>query len=190
MMVIIPIINYINLKSLIKTLNCPICPNLADNQINLGGLEILYDNIIYFFIIFGLIVSICAYLIFRYQKYSVQRALLLLIVSIIYLTTTILSSQMSIVFVEISKIQITTDFSGVYILFIIIMSLYILKNIFDLIDFKVNHSHYLMDIRKERSASYKYSNSYKKLVRCSKCKYWTGKKKRIPTRYIFHYKEK
>lgn len=25
--------------------------------------------------------------------------------------------------------------------------------------------------------------------RCSKCKYWTGKKKRIPTRYVFHYKK-
>ena len=26
--------------------------------------------------------------------------------------------------------------------------------------------------------------------RCSKCGYWTGKKKQIPTRYIFHYKKK
>ncbi len=26
--------------------------------------------------------------------------------------------------------------------------------------------------------------------RCKKCGYWTGKKKRIPTRYVFHYKEK
>jgi len=25
---------------------------------------------------------------------------------------------------------------------------------------------------------------------CSKCGYWTGKKKRIPTRYVFHLKEK
>jgi len=25
--------------------------------------------------------------------------------------------------------------------------------------------------------------------RCSKCGYWTGKKKRIPTRYVFHLKE-
>ena len=26
--------------------------------------------------------------------------------------------------------------------------------------------------------------------RCKKCSYWTGKKKRIPTRYAFHYKPK
>jgi hypothetical protein len=26
--------------------------------------------------------------------------------------------------------------------------------------------------------------------RCKKCNYWTGKKKRIPTRYIFHFKTK
>ena len=25
--------------------------------------------------------------------------------------------------------------------------------------------------------------------RCSKCGYWTGKKKRIPTRYVFHFKK-
>ncbi len=24
--------------------------------------------------------------------------------------------------------------------------------------------------------------------RCKKCSYWTGKKKRIPTRYVFHFK--
>ena len=26
--------------------------------------------------------------------------------------------------------------------------------------------------------------------RCSKCGYWTGKKKRIPTRYVFHLKKR
>jgi len=26
--------------------------------------------------------------------------------------------------------------------------------------------------------------------RCTKCGYWTGKKKRIPTRYVFHLKKK
>jgi hypothetical protein len=26
-------------------------------------------------------------------------------------------------------------------------------------------------------------------LRCAKCNYWTGKKKRIPTRYIFHLKK-
>ena len=26
--------------------------------------------------------------------------------------------------------------------------------------------------------------------RCKKCNYWTGKKKRIPTRYVFHFKKK
>jgi len=25
--------------------------------------------------------------------------------------------------------------------------------------------------------------------KCKKCGYWTGKKKRIPTRYVFHYKK-
>ena len=25
--------------------------------------------------------------------------------------------------------------------------------------------------------------------RCNKCGYWTGKKKRIPTRYVFHFKK-
>jgi len=27
-------------------------------------------------------------------------------------------------------------------------------------------------------------------LRCPRCSYWTGKKKRIPNRYIFHYKKK
>ena len=26
--------------------------------------------------------------------------------------------------------------------------------------------------------------------RCTRCGYWTGKKKRIPTRYVFHFKKK
>ncbi|MFW9969593.1 MAG: hypothetical protein ACFFDF_05280 [Candidatus Odinarchaeota archaeon] len=171
MTVIIPIINYINLKTLIKNLNCANCPNLADSSINLGGLDTLYNSLIYFFIISGLIVSICAYFIFKYQKYSVQRALLLLIVSIMYFTDTVSSSQLSIIFIEVAKIQIITNFSGVYILFIVIMSLYVFKNVFDVIDFKVNHSHYVNVLRKERSDRTKYNKFHKKLIKCPKCKY-------------------
>lgn len=166
-----PIVNYINFKTLLNSVNCPTCPNLSNNQINLGGLEATYDILIYFFIVFGITISVCAYLIFRFQKYSVRRGILLLAISIMYLISTIASSQLSIIFVEVAKVQIITDFSGVYILLTIIMTLYIFKNLFDLIDFKINQSYYSTILRKKRTAPSLQKKFRRKLDKCPKCKY-------------------
>jgi len=108
---------------------------------------------------------------FRYQKYSVSRGILLLAVSIMYLISTIASSQLSIIFVEVGKVQIITDFSGVYILLIIVMSLYIFKNLFDLTDYKINQSYYSTILRKKRTAPSLQKKFRRKLDKCPKCKY-------------------
>jgi len=108
---------------------------------------------------------------FRFQKYSVQRGILLLAISIMYLISTIASSQLSIIFVEVAKVQIITDFSGVYILLNIVMSLNIFKNLFDLTDFKINQSYYTTILRKKRTAPPLQKKFNRKLVKCPKCKY-------------------
>jgi hypothetical protein len=165
-----PAFSYFNFKILLNQVNCSNCSNLA-SQVNLGGLEATYDILIYFLIILGIVISFCTYFIFNHQKYSLKRGTLLLAVSIMYLISTIALSKLSIIFVEVEKVQIITDFSGVYILLIIIMFGYIIKNLFDLIDFKINQLYYSTFLRKARANSFIKRNIKGKLTKCPKCKY-------------------
>ena len=177
--IIIPIVNYSNFKNSVNMINCPTCPNSTVSQIDLGALEATYDILIYFFVGIGIIIAICAYSVFKFQKYSIKRALLLLLISIMYVLYVAASSQMSIIFIEVSKIQIIMNFSNVYILFIIITSLYLIKNLYDLVDYKLNQSYYssiltdkkIAKFKQKKAARSKLKQSRQKLIKCPKCKY-------------------
>jgi hypothetical protein len=168
MTIIIPLVNYLNFKDLVTSIKCYECTDVLAGRISLGNLEAIYDTLIYLFVILGFVISVCAYLTFKYQRYSVQRGSLTLLVSIMYLISTIGSSQMNTVLIEVAKIQIIMDFSGVYILFMVIMSLYILKNLYDVIDFKINKSYYISSQRQNR---YRRKVRDAKLIPCPQCNY-------------------
>lgn len=181
--IIIPLVTYLNFKNTIRNFNCPDCPESFVNQINLGGMEALYDILIYVFIFVGIIVTISSSFINRFQKYSTQRGVLMLLISIVYFINITFSSQMGTILIEIANIQLVMDSFGVFILFIVIALLYVLKALFDLIDFKINKSQYDKILRKEQAVQVKQKklkNKVKeKLVECPKCKYTcrTGWKK-------------
>ncbi len=148
--IVIPIINYFNFKNSIRSFNCPDCPESLVNQLNLGGMESIYDTLIYVFMIIGIIISVCTYFVHNFQKYSVQRGICILLISIVYLVNSIFSSQMSTIIVGVANVQIIMNSSGVYILFITITSFYVIKATFDVIDFKVNQSYYINKLRSRR----------------------------------------
>lgn len=139
-------------------------------QISLGGMEDLYDILIYVFVCIGVIVTLCSYFIDRFQKYSIQRGILMCFISVVYLINVIFASQMSEIYLQIANIQIIANFFSVFILFIIISSLYVLKSLFDLIDFKINKYHYDKIIREEKAVRVKQKRK-NELVECLKCKY-------------------
>ncbi len=77
---------------------------------------------------------------------------------------------MSEIYLQIANIQFIANFFDVFILFIIISSLYVLKSLFDLIDFKINKYHYDKIIRREKAVRVKQKRK-NELVECLKCKY-------------------
>ena len=181
--IIIPIVTYLNFKSTIRSFNCPDCPESIVNQIHLGGMEAVYDILIYVFVFVGLLVTVCSYFINRFQKYSIQRGILMLIISIVYFINIIFSSQMSTITIKIANIQLVIKSFGIFILFIVITLLYVLKALFDLVDFKVNKLYYNKIIRREQATKIRQRKLIKqkklKLVVCPKCNYTcrTGWKK-------------
>ena len=60
--------------------------------------------------------------------------------------------------------EITLNLTGVYLLLVVVMSLYVIKNAYDLIDYKINSKYYTRS-RKKRT----FTKS--KLIKCSKCNY-------------------
>ncbi len=104
---------------------------------------------------------------------------MLLLISIMYVLYVAASSQMSIIFIEISKIQIIINFSSVYILFIIIASLFAVKNLYDLVEYKLNQSYYssiltdkkIAKFKQKKAARSKLKQPIQKLNKCPKCKY-------------------
>lgn len=176
--IIMPIVTYLNFKNI--SFDCPECPESFVTQISLGGTKELYDILIYVFVCIGVIVTLCSYIIDRFQKYSIQRGILMYIVSVVYLINVIFASQMSEIYLQIANIHLIANFFGVYILFITISSLYVLKSLFDLIDFKINKYHYDKIIRREKAVRVKQKGKKvkqkgkkvkKELVECLKCKY-------------------
>ena len=165
--IVIPLVNFFNFKNSIRTFDCPVCSESVVNQIYLGGLETIYDILIYIFVLLGFIVSICTYFIHKFQKYSIQRGILVLLISIVYMINSIFSSQMSTIIIRVANVQLIMNSSGVYILFIAVASLYVIKALFDLIDFKINHSYYSSILRNRREARFKQQ----KLTNCPKCEY-------------------
>ncbi len=77
---------------------------------------------------------------------------------------------MSTIFVGVANVQIIINSSGVYILFTIIASFFVIKAIFDVIDFKVNQSYYTNELRRRR-ARFKQKKLGQELAKCPKCKY-------------------
>lgn len=150
--VFLPILGYLQFK------------NSLENDIDLGDLEARYDLIIVWIVIIGILITVCSYLIFSFPKYSVNRGILSLINSILDFIFICFYSQMSIIYIEIENLSITLNLMGVFILIIVIWSLFIFKNLFDLIDFKRNRAYYDKIRRNQKKAT-------KKLLECPECKY-------------------
>jgi len=94
----------------------------------------------------------------------------MLIISIVYFINIIFSSQMSTILIRIANIQL-------------VIKLYVLKALFDLVDFKVNKLYYNKIIRREQATKIRQRKLIKQkkleLVVCPKCNYTcrTGWKK-------------
>ena len=99
-----------------------------------------------------------------------QRGMCTLFISTVYMVNSIFSSQMTTIIIRVGNVRIIMDSSGVYILFIITASFFIIKALFDVIDFKVNQAYYIKKLNHKR-VRFKQKKLGQKLAQCPKCKY-------------------
>lgn len=144
----IPIINYLIFKSSLE------------EGVEAGNLEEKYDTLIIAIIVVGLLISICSYMYFRYPKYSVRKGVITLSHSVLDLIFLIIFSQFAIINIfskndcgscsDYGVSGISLDLSGLYIIIIIVSSLFVLKNAYDLFEFKINEKYYITRLREQR----------------------------------------
>ena len=155
--ILLPIINYIQFKN-----------SLAED-VNLGGFETTYDGLIIWVVIVGIMITVSTYFIFEFPNNSIKRGSVSLMNSVLDVVFIYIFSYMSLINMTYTcqnncRKEITLNLTGVYMLLIIIMSLYVVKNAYDLIDYNINQKYY-------RRNNTKKITKKPKLVKCSKCNY-------------------
>lgn len=110
--------------------------------------------------------TILRYLIFNHLKYSIQRGALNLAFSICSVVFLSLYLGLSFISITSEDSQFSLNLSGILVLLIIIASLFTVKALFDLIDFKIHRIYYSQENRKRLKRF-----PLKSLVECPQCKY-------------------
>lgn len=154
--VLFPIVNYYIFKeSLVQ-------------GIEVGDLEQRYDIIIVMVVCIGVLTTVVTYLIYYFPRYSLKRGYLAFLQSILDILFLIIFSQMSSVSVFFEGSGVIIDFGGVYTLLLIAISLFVFKNIFDIIDFRRNKDFYNRKLRAKEALASKESN---RKIKCGNCGY-------------------
>lgn len=153
LMVLLPVISYIQL-----------IPYFSDSQnISILNFKYQYDIFTVFSILFGSMATVSRYLIYNYEKNSISRGILNLVYSVIIL----IQISLLLIFRTITIFDLNSfiilDLSSFFIVIIILWSLYVFRNVFDLIDFTFNRKIFQKEARKFRK--------FNPLVKCPKCGY-------------------
>ncbi len=153
--IILPIISYIQFKI---TLN---------KNSSLGIFELKLDTVFISIIIIGIILSALRYYNFQLPQFSVKRGILTLMNSILFVIFLSVIAQIGIINIDLENSSFYLNLTGVFIVLILVWALFIFKNIYDVIDFKLNQAYYSTSLRRKQ---FLYKNS-QKLIKCPKCKY-------------------
>lgn len=135
--VIMPLFNYFNFK------------RVMIEDIDLSNFESRYDSIILWDLLVGVLMTVCTYMLFHYPKHSVKRGIIALIYSILFSVFLLVFSQMSIIHIKSKYAGIILDLERIFIILILVSCLFIIKNIYDLIDFKLNQTYYERERKKK-----------------------------------------
>lgn len=125
---LLPIVGYFQIK--ITTKECSNCPNVEYGSF----IEIVDQTFIWLFL-FGAFITLTRYLIYCFPKFSFQRSGLSLLNSMLFVAFFIKSSSLATLNATYKNQQLFIDFSGVFVLLISFWSLFIVRDIFNTVDF-------------------------------------------------------
>ena len=141
--VILPVIGYIQFKTVLS------------KEIDLGTFEIRYEIAFILSISIGMLLSGLRYFSYRYQRFSVKKGILNLISSIFFVIFLGNTAQIGNIRIDVEDSYFHLNLTGVFLLFITVWALFILKNLYNLIDYRVNHTYYERIIREGSKKSVK-----------------------------------
>ena len=141
--------------------------------VSIGNWEYLFLFVIFASIIIGVFSTISRYFIYSFPKYSVKKHIIVLLNSILFIAFLIVNSFLGKINLVSGNFYLSLDFTGLFLLLIAIWSLFLVKNVFDLIDFKVNEKFYTKLIRENSKMSSKLKSDlgFKNLIKCHNCGY-------------------
>lgn len=154
--ILLPIVGYFQIKA---STECVSCIN-----VNFGYFEEIIDQAIIWLIVIGIFITLTRYLIYYFPKFSFKRATFSLLNSILFVIFFITSSALAVLEATYQNQQLYIDLRGVFVLLISFWGLFLFRDIFNIIDFKINEDKYITEFRKEKFRQ-------NQLVKCPKCNY-------------------
>ncbi len=138
------------------------------NEIYLSDFQENYDIVFIGTIIIGILLTGFRYYLYYFPQYSLRRGIINLLNSVLIMIFLIFTSQIGNLDITIENSSLYLNLTGVFLLLIVIWSLFIFKNIYDLVDFKLNQNYYKTFVRERK---FRKKIKSRPLIKCPQCKY-------------------
>lgn len=149
--ILLPIVGYFQFSRILTDNSlCSQCPTY---QMDLENLQVRYNFIFITLILIGVILTILRYSIYKFPQYSIKQGFLNLLNSIFFVLFLSIIAQLGIINISLEGFSLSLNLTGVFLLIIAVWSLFIIKNVFDLYDFKKNRIYYENLLRSTKSKS-------------------------------------
>ncbi|MFW9896471.1 MAG: hypothetical protein ACFFD7_11755 [Candidatus Thorarchaeota archaeon] len=93
-------------------------------------------------LVIGVVLTVLRFSLYQFPLYSIKRGFLNLVNSLLLLVFFGISAQIASIEVSTENFRIHFNLAGVFLFLIIIWSLFLIKNFYDLYDFRKNHTYY------------------------------------------------
>ena len=109
---------------------------------NLGKLKVKYNYVFITLTVIGSILTIVRYSMYNVPQYSIKQGSLNLANSIFFIVFLSTMAQLGNINITMENFSLNLNLIGVFVVLIMVWSLFIIKNLCDLLDFKRNQSYY------------------------------------------------
>lgn len=123
------------------------------NEKYLENFQERYNLVFIGTIIIGVILTCLRFYMYRFSQYTIKRGFLNLLNSIFFVLFLSITAQLGKINIKMENFTLDLNLIGVFVFLIIVWSLFIIKNLYDLYDFKKNQIYYETLVRSKKVVS-------------------------------------
>ncbi len=123
------------------------------NEKYLENFQERYNLVFIGTIISGVILTFLRFYMYRFSQYTIKRGFLNLLNSIFFVLFLSITAQLGKINIKMENFNLDLNLIGVFVFLIIVWSLFIIKNLYDLYDFKKNRIYYETLVRSKKVLS-------------------------------------